>query len=121
MILYIVNSPSYEVNHVRLKYFEPGHTFMAFGAAYGPIETQIIRTGKLFEFRDIVEAVTAEKYEPVQMTHIDFMDWKSKVSQYALKQLGEKRPYLKKIVTATFCKGSEDITCQTGYACQRLA
>ncbi|KAK3737119.1 hypothetical protein RRG08_016425 [Elysia crispata] len=112
MILCIVNSPSYEFNHIRLKYFEPGHSF---DAAHGPIETQIIGTGKLFDFRDIVEAVTAAKCEPDQMTHIDFMDWKSKVSQYALKQLGEKRPYLKKIVTATFCKGSEDITYQTGF------
>ena len=35
--------------------------------------------------------------------------------EYALKQLGEQRPYLQKIVTATFCKGSEDITYQTAF------
>ncbi|KAK3757196.1 hypothetical protein RRG08_042880 [Elysia crispata] len=53
--------------------------------------------------------------EPVQMTHHDFMDWKSAVSQYTLKQLGEQRPYLQKIVTAAFCKGSEYTTYQTAF------
>ena len=112
-MIHIVNSPNCDVDHIRLKYFESDHSFMASDAARGHIEKQMRRTGKVFDFRDIMEAMTAAKCEPVQMTHNDFMDWKSGVSQYMLKQFGEQRPYLQKIVTATFCKGSEDITYQT--------
>ncbi|KAK3803284.1 hypothetical protein RRG08_021482 [Elysia crispata] len=58
----------------------------------------------LRDVKDIVEAVTAAKCEPVQMTHNDFMEWKSGVSQHTLKQLGEQRPYLQENSDCNFLR-----------------
>ncbi|KAK3697789.1 hypothetical protein RRG08_026418 [Elysia crispata] len=85
MMLYYVNSPNYDVDRIRLKYIEPGHSVTASDAAHVQIEKQIRRTGKLFDFIDIVEAVTAAKCEPIPTAHHDFMDWRSGVCQKALK------------------------------------
>ena len=74
MMLYIINNPSYNMDRIRLKYLEPAHSFMASDTAHDRIKKQMRRTGKLFDFRDIVEAVTAAKCKPVPMTHNDFMD-----------------------------------------------
>ncbi|GFO45363.1 hypothetical protein PoB_007186800 [Plakobranchus ocellatus] len=99
-MLFIVNCPRYEVKDIHLKYFEPGHTFMASDAAHGRIEKQLTKMGKVFDFRNFVDATKQAKCEPVEMAITDFNDWKSGVSQDALKQLGEKRPYINQIVSA---------------------
>ncbi|KAK3784829.1 hypothetical protein RRG08_056788 [Elysia crispata] len=75
-MLYIANSLNYDVDRKHYKYFEPGHSFMTLDAAHCRIEKQMRRTGKLFDFRDIVEGVTAAKCEPVRMTQNEFVNWK---------------------------------------------
>ncbi|RUS68512.1 hypothetical protein EGW08_023726 [Elysia chlorotica] len=115
MLLYLVNNPKYEVEKIQLKYFEPGHSFMASDAAHGRIEKQMRNMGKLYDFRDFVEATKGAKCEPLQMVFSDFSNWTAGVSQYALKQLGDRRPYLKNMVSVAFSKGSEEIVYQTAF------
>ena len=86
---------------------------MTSDSAHGRIEKQIRKMGKLFDFRDFVEATKSANCEPGEMSCSDLRNWTSGVSQYALKQLGEQRPYLNKIVCAKFCKGSEELIYQT--------
>ena len=71
--------------------------------------------GKLFDFRDFVEATKAANCELVEMSFSDFRNWTTGGSQYTLKQLGEQRPYFKKIVCAKFCKGSEELIYQIAF------
>ncbi|GFN94649.1 U-box domain-containing protein 16 [Plakobranchus ocellatus] len=75
MMLFIVNCPRYEVKEIHLKYFEPGHTFMASDAALGRTEKQLRKMGKVFDFRDFVDATKQAKCEPVEMAITDFNDW----------------------------------------------
>ncbi|GFO39443.1 hypothetical protein PoB_006594800 [Plakobranchus ocellatus] len=105
----------YEVKEIHLKYFEPGHTFMASDATHGRIEKQLRKMGKVFDFRDFVDATKQAKCEPVEMAFTGFNDWESGVSQDALKQLGEKLPYKNQIASARFCSGSEDISYQLTF------
>ena len=116
MMLFIVNSPNYDVEEIHLKYFEPGHTFMASDAAHGRIEKQMRKTRKIYDFRDFVETIKQAKCEPLEMGFTDFIDWNSGVSQYALKQLGDKRPYMNEIVSARFETGSENIQYRTSFS-----
>ncbi|GFN78732.1 hypothetical protein PoB_000523800 [Plakobranchus ocellatus] len=63
---------------------------MASDAAHRSIEKQLRKMGKVFGFRDFVDATKQAKCEPVEMAFTDFNDWKSGVSQDALNQLGGK-------------------------------
>ncbi|GFO32855.1 hypothetical protein PoB_005936000 [Plakobranchus ocellatus] len=81
MMLFIINCPRYEVKEIKLKYFEPGHTFMASDATHGRIEKQLRKMGKVFDFRDFVDATKQAKCEPVEMAFTGFNDWESDVSQ----------------------------------------
>ncbi|GFR74939.1 hypothetical protein ElyMa_005766200 [Elysia marginata] len=71
--------------------------------------------GKLFVFREFLEATKAANCQPVEMSFLDFRNWTSRVSQYALKQIREQRPYLNKIVCAKFYKDSEELIYQTVF------
>ena len=113
MLLHRVNNPKFDVEQIELKYFEPGYSFVASDSAHSRIEKQIRKMGKLCDFRDFLEATKSANCEPVEMS--DLRNWTSGVSQYALKQLGEQRPYLNKIVCAKFCKGSEELIYQTAF------
>ena len=74
------------------------------------------KTRKIYDFRTFVETIKQTKCEPVEIGFTDFIDWNSSVSQYALKQLGDKRPYMNEIVSARFETGSENIQYRTSFS-----
>ncbi|GFS07167.1 high-affinity choline transporter 1-like [Elysia marginata] len=115
MLLHIVNKPKYKLKQIELKYFQPNHSFMASDSAHGRNEKQIGKMGKLFDFRDFVQATKAVNLEPVEMSFLDSRNWASGASLYALKQLGEQQPYLHKIVCAKLCKASKALIHKTVF------
>ena len=80
---------------VNLKFFEPGHSFMAADATHSKLEKALKqKQGKIFDFNDLVDTFVSTNCEVIQLNINDFADWESAVSQYFLKQAGDKRPYL---------------------------
>ena len=69
----------------------------------------------MYDFRDFRDCVKEAKCEPVEMAIGDFADWVSGMSQYSLNKMGQNRPYLDEIVTATFKKGTEDFSYKTSF------
>ena len=53
MVLHFVNMSDGDVKVIKLKYFEPGHTYMASDAAHG----RIIRKNKVYDFKDFLDSV----------------------------------------------------------------
>ncbi|XP_033629274.1 uncharacterized protein LOC117305910 isoform X2 [Asterias rubens] len=53
----IVNDPSVGAQSITIKYFEPGHTFMAADAVHGNIATKMNRQTAIYDFTDIVDII----------------------------------------------------------------
>ncbi|GFR74839.1 THAP domain-containing protein 9 [Elysia marginata] len=103
MIVHAVNDETFtEIKAVTLKYFEPGHTFMAADSTHAKIEKVLKRKdGKIFDFDDFQQCVEEAGCHVHAMVVSDFADWESGASNYHLSR-AEPRPYLSKIVWAEF-------------------
>lgn len=53
----IINDPSVGANSITIKYFEPGHTFMAADAVHGSIATKMNRQTAIYDFTDMVNLI----------------------------------------------------------------
>ena len=110
MIVHAVNDATFTENKaITLKYFEPGHTFMAADSTHARIEKVLKRKdGKIFDFDDFFQCVEEADCHTHVMATGDFADWESGASNYLLSR-AEPRPYLSKIVWAEFRKGAPEI------------
>ncbi|KAK9686148.1 hypothetical protein QE152_g37411 [Popillia japonica] len=55
--IYVVNSEELALKSLTLKYFEPGHTFMAADSFHHQVERSLKKMGKIYDFEDFTEAV----------------------------------------------------------------
>jgi hypothetical protein len=58
-LVYIINSPETSTDVIRLKYFEPGHTFMSADAFHHQVEKSLQARDKVYDFDDYVSCVQA--------------------------------------------------------------
>ncbi|KAK5639423.1 hypothetical protein RI129_011915 [Pyrocoelia pectoralis] len=99
-LVYIVNSEEICADIIEIKYFEPGHTFMAADSFHHKVELSMKRMGnKLYDFQDFISAVKeASKHtEVLAMDLTNFHKWVDYSSQYKLKQI-VPRPYIHDVV-----------------------
>ena len=109
MIVHAVNDENFTENKlITLKYFEPGHTFMAANSTHAKIEKVLKRKdGKIFDFNDFRQCVEEADCHVHIMATEDFADWESGASNYLLGR-AQPRPYLSRIVWAEFRRGSPE-------------
>ncbi|XP_031327380.1 uncharacterized protein LOC116160352 [Photinus pyralis] len=116
-LLYIVNSDEINANEIVIKYFEPGHTFMAADSFHHKVELSMKKMGnKLYDFGDFVQAVKQASRQtevlPMELQH--FFIWEDYTSQYKLSRINP-RPYLNEIVQVSVHRGSLIMTYQNDF------
>ena len=121
MLLHFVNMRDGEVETLNLKYFEPGHTYMASDAAHGRIEQHLTRKNKVYDFKDFLDSVKDAACDLLELQYSDFANWESGVSMYTLNKLGENRPYRRDIVCVKFVKGSEMMAYQKSFGAEYIS
>lgn len=97
--VHIVNSEEVALESLKIKYFEPGHTFMAADSFHHQVERSLKQMGKVYDFTDFSNAVknAAPNVKIITMEINDFYNWQNGTSQYKLKKLNP-RPYLNQMV-----------------------
>lgn len=106
--IYMVNSDKIVANNIILRYFEPGHTFMAADSFHHRVELSMQRMGnKLYDFADFAEAVKrASPHTTVLAMDLNhFFIWEDYSSQYKLSRI-QPRPYLHDMVEVEFTRGT---------------
>lgn len=103
-----VNSDSFNVSRITLKYFEKGHTFMSADSAHAEIEDQLRKAKQVFDFKDFVGCVEKTSCKAIQMKSSCFRQWVSGTSQYKLRQ-SDDRPILANVSSAQFRRGSRNL------------
>jgi len=69
-LVYIVNSNDIAANNIILKYFEPGHMFMAADPFHHKVEKSMSRMrNRLYDFADFVTAVKSAAVPHPEVLH----------------------------------------------------
>lgn len=56
-LIYIMNSDEIALEKLKLKYFEPGHTFMSADSFHHQVEMSLKKKKKVYDFEDFKETV----------------------------------------------------------------
>lgn len=116
-LIYIVNSNEINADVIELKYFEPGHTFMAADSFHHKVELSMKRMGnKLYDFPDFTRAVkgTSKHTHVLSMDLSDFYKWVDYSSQYKLNKI-VPRPYINDMVHIKFERNSLNMKYKTDF------
>ena len=93
---------------ITLKFFEPGHTFMAADSVHAGIEKQMKKQKEIFDFPDyvsLVERSNSKGNKAIPMCHSDFKSFEDESSAKQLKRSG--RPKLAQMYIVEFRKKSQ--------------
>lgn len=107
-LVYLINSNEVATETIKIKYFEPGHTFMSADSFHHQVELSLRRKKKVYDFNDFSDAVknSNSKKNIVKEMHItDFYNFQDETSQAKLKKL-EPRLYLKDIMAVEVQRGN---------------
>lgn len=116
-LTYIINSPETATNKLTLRYFEPGHTFMAADSFHHQVELSLQQKKKVYDFADFVNCVKSANSGKVvvkEMKLEDFFAWSDNSSSYKIKQL-TPRPYMKDIVEVIAERGKNELIYRTSF------
>ncbi|XP_030748954.1 uncharacterized protein LOC115885491 [Sitophilus oryzae] len=116
-LTYIINSPETATNKLTLRYFEPGHTFMAADSFHHQVELSLQQKKKVYDFADFVNCVQAANSGKVAVKEMkleDFFVWPDNSSSYKIKQL-IPRPYMKDIVEVIAERGKNELVYRTSF------
>lgn len=116
--IYIVNSSEVALENLVVKYFEPGHTFMAADSFHHQVELSLKRKKRVYDFNDFVNVVKDANSSRVnvhvmQIQH--FYEFSDYISKYKLQKLSNKIQ-LKDIVSFSFTRGSINFSYKTHYS-----
>uniref|UniRef100_A0A6P7FI53 Uncharacterized protein LOC114330444 n=1 Tax=Diabrotica virgifera virgifera TaxID=50390 RepID=A0A6P7FI53_DIAVI len=109
LILFIVNSSVIADESVILKYFQPGHTFMAADSFHHQVEMSLKRMTKVYDFNDFIQAVSNANSSKVNVHSMkigDFFKFTDYISKHKLKNMNP-RFYLKDIVSLKSERGKK--------------
>ena len=98
----LVNDEKTNCEEITMKYFEPGHTWMAADSFHRSVEQEMKRRKTVYDFTDFEDTIRCAKGIPLLMQPEDFKEFPSKQSRGAYT----KYPLLDKIVVVKFTKGS---------------
>lgn len=110
----LINSKAIHVKVLTLKFFEPGHTFMAADSFHAAVEKRMRHGDAPITFQDfkLVIAKAKKNVEVMDMQPSDFFESTIMASQYTINKC-KPRPYLEDIRKIVFKKGSFEFT----YSC----
>ena len=114
-LVYLVNSSETNTEIIRLKYFEPGHTFMSADSFHHQVEKSL--GDKVYDFNDYVSCVESANKGKVcvkSMQTNDFYDWVDFSSTYKLNRI-TPRPYLADIVYVEAMRGKNSLLYRTDF------
>ncbi|KAF2900547.1 hypothetical protein ILUMI_05639 [Ignelater luminosus] len=99
-----VNSEKCAVEELNIKYFEPGHTFMATDSFLHQVELSLRKRNKVYEFDDFAGAVQAANSSKVEVQKLQiFYNFTNYTSKYKLQKL-TSRFYTKDVVSFQLIK-----------------
>lgn len=111
MFVQLVNSNQINAQRIILNYFEPGHTFMSADSFHHLVENELRKAKTVNDFSDFVNVVQkthGNRTIVKEMKVNDFKNFKDH-SSYARISKARPRPYLDKIVSAQFTRGSKKL------------
>ena len=100
-LVQLVNDESKICEKVTIKYFEPGHTWMAADSFHRSVEQVMKRRKTVFDFREFEDVINDANGVAVKMSFSDFRNYKSKLSHASTTNY----PRLENIVVVEFRKG----------------
>nr|CAI5849885.1 unnamed protein product [Callosobruchus analis] len=112
---YIVNSSEVALVNLTIKFFEPGHTFMAADSFHHQVELSLKRKKKVYDFDDfceVVERANSERVDVIKMQITQFFSFTDYTSKYKLQKL-DARIYLKDMVCIHFKRGNHFFSYKT--------
>lgn len=115
--IYAVNSSEIALEDLVIKYFEPGHTFMAADSFHHQVELSLKRKNKVYDFDDfasVVKEANSSKVTVIEMQIGQFFKWMDHTSKYKLQRLAT-RVYLKDIVALSFKRGKKIFSFKTEF------
>lgn len=107
-LIYIVNSSEVAFEDITLKFFEPGHTFMAADHFHHQVELSLKRRKKVYDFEDFCDVVSqanSSRVNVINMQISQFFNYTDYTSKYKLQKLAS-RVYLKDMVSLHFKRGN---------------
>lgn len=116
--VHIVNSAEVSLESLTVKYFEPGHTFMAADSFHHQVERCLKQKGKVYDFKDFSGSVKDTSNNAKVISYVmeidDFYNWQNGASQHKLNKLSP-RPYLHNMVTVRFLRGKQTLIYKTDF------
>nr|CAI5861903.1 unnamed protein product [Callosobruchus analis] len=113
--VYIVNSSEVALENLTIKFFEPGHTFMAADSFHHQVELSLKRKKKVYDFDDfceVVERANSARVVVIKMQITQFFSFTDYTSKYKLQKL-DARIYLKDMVCIHFKRGNHFVSYKT--------
>lgn len=107
-LMFIVNSSEVALDEIILKFFEPGHTFMAADHFHHQVELSLKRRKKVYDFADFCDVVSqtnSSRVDVINMQLHQFFKYTDYTSKYKLQKLAS-RVYLKDMVSVCFKRGN---------------
>lgn len=107
----MVNSDEIVCDEIIVRYFEPGHTFVAADSFHHRVQLSMQRMGnKLYDFEDFsgCENRNIQHRSSANGPQYHFFQWPDYSSQYKLSRV-IPRPYLHDVVEVIFTRGSTSV------------
>lgn len=106
--IYIVNSSDVGIEDLTIKFFEPGHTFMAADSFHHQVELSLKRNPKVYDYDDFcnnVQQANSGKVNVIKMQLSQFFNFTDYTSKYKLQKLTD-RIYLNNMICLYFKRGN---------------
>nr|CAH7762519.1 unnamed protein product [Callosobruchus chinensis] len=115
--VYLVNSSVVNLNLLKVKYLQTGHTFMSADSFHHQVEKSLKQTGKLLDFEDFkmcVKKSNNSRVEVIEMNLSNFHDFRDFSSRFKMNKITPK-PYLANFVEVQFTRGSKNLCYRTKF------
>ena len=97
-IAQLVNDEDTKCERVTIKYFEPGHTWMAADSFHRSVEQVMKRRKTVYDFPDFEDVISSANGIAVTMAVGDFKDYQSRLSHASTTNY----PLLEKVIVVEF-------------------
>ena len=120
MLCDLVNSSDVRLATLKIKFFEPGHSFMSADSTHSAIESVIKRRKtSIQDYVDLQSAIKDAGCKVIDMQVPDFRNFFSGLKSVS-KENRKGVPYLADIVHAEFRRGSQNLFFKTSHSSQDL-
>lgn len=115
--VYLINSSEVNLNFLKVKYLQTGHTFMSADSFHHQVEKSLKQAGKVLDFDDFkfcVKKSNNSRVEVIEMNLHNFYDFKDYSSRFKMNKINPK-PYLANFVEVDFRRGSKNLSYRTKF------